>query len=148
MCSSELLYEEIDSMFRLYDKLQNRRVDVVRRDAQREVGEKETSYHLELKHCQGSLCNFITIVQRFTPSSMSMPAIFTSFRASLDKEAPSGLKIASVVTPYSGGEQPFIDREWRAVREDHDAIIGQLSMEAASEDLGEKGEACHMEGAP
>ena len=33
------------------------------------------------------------------------------------------------------GERPFIDEEWRAVREDHGIIIGLPSMEALSEDL-------------
>ena len=41
------------------------------------------------------------------------------------------------------GEQPFIDGEWTTVREDHNEIIGQLSMEGDPEDIREKGGGCH-----
>ncbi|GFY95485.1 hypothetical protein Acr_10g0008700 [Actinidia rufa] len=36
------------------------------------------------------------------------------------------------------GERPFMDGEWRVVREDHGTIIGQPSMEAVSKDLEKK----------
>ena len=42
------------------------------------------------------------------------------------------------------GEQPFIDGEWRDVREDLGTIIGQPSREAVSKYLREKGGGCHV----
>ena len=46
------------------------------------------------------------------------------------------------------GERPFEDGEFIAVREDHNAIIGQPSIKTVSEDLCVKGESYHMERAP
>ena len=43
------------------------------------------------------------------------------------------------------GEQPFIDGEWRAVREDH---IERPSMEGMAENFEVKEEGCHMERTP
>ena len=43
------------------------------------------------------------------------------------------------------GEQPFIDGEFRAVREDHGVIIRQPSMEGVAEDFGVKGGGFQME---
>ena len=46
------------------------------------------------------------------------------------------------------GEQPFIDGEFIAVREDHGVIIGQLSMEGVVEDFVVKERECQMETIP
>ena len=40
----------------------------------------------------------------------------------------------------SGGEWPYIDGGWRAVQEDHDVIIGWLSMEEDLDDIKKKEE--------
>ena len=45
----------------------------------------------------------------------------------------------------SGGERPFIDEGWRAVRENHSVIIGLLSIEG---DIKEKKGGCHVEIVP
>ena len=45
------------------------------------------------------------------------------------------------------GERPFIDEEWRAMREYHGIMIELPSMEAVSEDLKVKEGSCHMENA-
>ncbi|GFY95199.1 hypothetical protein Acr_10g0005840 [Actinidia rufa] len=43
------------------------------------------------------------------------------------------------------GERPFIDGEWRAVRVDHDAIIGRPSTKGDPTDIGVIVGECHME---
>ena len=45
----------------------------------------------------------------------------------------------------SGGEQPFIDGGWRAVRGDYGVILKWLSMERDSEDIGDIIGECRME---
>ena len=43
------------------------------------------------------------------------------------------------------GKRPFIDREWKAVREDHGVIIGLPNMEAMFEDFAIKEGECQIE---
>ena len=46
------------------------------------------------------------------------------------------------------GEWPFIDGEFKAMRENHGIIIGLPSMEVGYEDFEEKRRECHMETTP
>ena len=48
----------------------------------------------------------------------------------------------------SGGKRPFIDRGWKAMREDHSVILGRLSMEGDPEDIGDKIGGRHMKSVP
>ena len=46
------------------------------------------------------------------------------------------------------GERPFIDGGGRAVRGDHNKILGWLSMQGDFADIGGESEGCHMEVVP
>ena len=48
----------------------------------------------------------------------------------------------------SGGERPFIDGGWRAMQEDHNVILGRLSMEGSPKDIKDKTGERHMESVP
>ena len=46
------------------------------------------------------------------------------------------------------GERPFIDEEWRAVRENHDVVLGRPNMKGVAKDLRVKLGEYHMEDTP
>ena len=53
-----------------------------------------------------------------------------------------------MLTFTSGGERPFIDGEWRAVREDHGVILIWLSMEGDLENIENRIGRYHLEIGP